>query len=561
MQIKLNISKEHAAVCLQVDMRRASYTPLSTQAPAEPLIVVEESGGTDEEEPPNREPSPQLLLHPGLLSPYRDMRKRSLPTPSCTSGITASQVRRLSEHGAEGRTAASMREAAFLATLSSAPAPTAGGRRHSVVTISRAPPPSILFGRGRRESIAAFPASSMQATRVLANRRDSTSSIPRPPSTSGGTSGSQFNLQLDIMDDIAEIKAARKVRLKMWKTPSHERVCEVQPLDTTAGTSASATRYHQVAPGPSSKPDAGAVTPISRRYSDFVPAQPTQNPKRRASEQVPMSTSSSTAAPPKPSSSTGIVCSNTDLMSIISSLASSAQEINKDPEEEPPTRIPSSTKEETSQELKRNNSSSTSAEQKRSLLKNLRSNSFDVSMLLGTGAKQKQETGRSSIAGPASWFVKRHKPKKSDATKAQSSVVVSLSQNKPSVSVVQSSANSSMSSELGQQKTTPSKSSSPPEQKVVWDEKSGSVVDAQVLGSAIEVFLARRGSGNDSPGGTSPQSSKASPTKNNDKSSSSSAGPGTSSWFSGNKDAEDEAGASDTCDTSLCSTLKDLFVK
>lgn len=543
-------------------MRRASYTPLSTQAPAEPLIVVEESGGTDEEEPPNREPSPQLLLHPGLLSPYRDMRKHSLPTPACTSGITASQVRRLSEHGSEGRTAGSMREAAFLATLSSAPAPAAGGRRHSVVTISRAPPPSILFGRGRRESIAAFPASSMQATRVLANRRDSTSSIPRPPSTSGGTSGSQFNLQLDIMDDIAEIKAARKVRLKMWKTPSHERVCEVQPLDSTAGTSASATRYHQVAPGPSSKPDAVADTPISRRYSDFVPAQPTQHPKRRASEQVPQSTSSSTAAPPKLSSSTGIVCSNTDLMSILSSLASSAQEINKDPEEETPTRIPSSTKEDPSQEIQTNNSRSASAEQKRSLLKNLRSNSFDVSMLLGTGAKQKQETGRCSIAGPASWFVKRHKPKKSDSPKGQSSVVVSLSQNKPSVSVVQSSDNSSMSSsELGQEKKSPPKSSSPPEQKVVWDEKSGSVVDAQVLGSAIEVFLARRGSGNDSPGGTSPQSSKASPTKNNDKTSSGSAGPGTSSWFSGNKEAEEEAGASDTCDTSLCSTLKDLFVK
>jgi hypothetical protein len=96
---------------------------------------------------------------------------------------------------------------------------------------------------------------------------------------------------------------------------------------------------------------------------------------------------------------------------------------------------------------------------------------------------------------------------------------------------------------------------------VVWDEKSGSVVDAQVLGSAIEVFLARRGSGNDSPGGTSPHNSKASPTKNNDKTSSESAGPGTSSWFSGNKEAEEEAGASDTCDTSLCSTLKDLFVK
>lgn len=543
-------------------MRRASYTPLFTQAAAEPLIVVEESGGTDDEEPPNREPSPQLLLHPGLLSPYRDMRKHSLPTPSCTSGITASQVRRLSEHGAEGRTASSMREAAFLATLSSAPAPASGGRRHSVVTISRAPPPTILFGRGRRESIAAFPTSSMQATRVLANRRDSTSSIPRPPSTSGSTSGSQFNLQLDIMDDIAEIKAARKVRLKMWKTPSHERVCEVQPLDSSAGTSASATRYHQVAPGPPSKADADSVTPISRRYSDFVPTQSTQQPKRRASEQVPPSTSASTAAPPKPSTPTGIACSNRDLTSVLTSLSSSAHEINKEPAERTPTGIPLSTKENSSQEAQQSDSSSASSKRKRSLLKNLRSKSFDMSMLLGTGEKQKHETGRCSIAEPASWFVKRHQPKKSHSPKERSSLVVSLFHKKPYVKAVQSSHDSlTSSSELGKEKTSPSNTSSPPESKIVSDKQSGTVVDAHVLGTAIEAFLKRQECENDSPGGTSPQNSKVSPTKNNGKTTCGSAGPGTSTWFSGNKDAEEKAGASDKCDRSLCSTLKDLFVK
>jgi hypothetical protein len=228
--------------------------------------------------------------------------------------------------------------------------------------------------------------------------------------------------------------------------------------------------------------------------------------------------------------------------------------------------VPASSKGKDSiQEVQRNNSSisaAASADQRRSRLKNLRSNSFDVSMLLGTGVKSKQDTGRCSIAGPTSWFVKRHQPKKSDAPKGQSSVVVSLSQDKPNVSVVQSSDTSSKPPyESGQHKTSPSKSSSPPDHKVVWDGKSGSVVDAQVLGSAIEVFLARRGSGNDSSGGTSPQNSKVSPTKNSGKAASGSAGAGTSSWFSGNKDVEDEAGASDTCDTSLCSTLKDLFVK
>ncbi|KAL1139653.1 hypothetical protein AAG570_006631 [Ranatra chinensis] len=89
-------------------MRRGSLSssgsgPGTVGVPAEPLIVVEESGGIAEEDeealaeeelqdagldsPSNRD-SP----NPYLLSPYRDLRKRSLPTPQCTSGITASQV-------------------------------------------------------------------------------------------------------------------------------------------------------------------------------------------------------------------------------------------------------------------------------------------------------------------------------------------------------------------------------------------------------------------------------------------------------------------------------------
>lgn len=96
-------------------------------------------------------------VNPYLLSPWRDpreTRKHSLPTPPCTSGITASQVRRLSERGGEG-SGPSPIEQAFLATLSQSPAPQPGGRRHSVVTISKVPP--ALFGRNRRESIATVP--------------------------------------------------------------------------------------------------------------------------------------------------------------------------------------------------------------------------------------------------------------------------------------------------------------------------------------------------------------------------------------------------------------------
>lgn len=108
----------------------------------------------------------------------------------------------MSERGGES-SGSTVREQAFLATLSQTQVPAQpGGRRHSVVTISKVP--SAFFGRNRRESIAAFP---MGVSRILPSRRDSTSGLSGPPSKSGST----HNLQLDIMDNIADIKAARKV--------------------------------------------------------------------------------------------------------------------------------------------------------------------------------------------------------------------------------------------------------------------------------------------------------------------------------------------------------------
>lgn len=143
-------------------MRRSSHTS-AFGANQEPLIVVEESENCEKAEEASQASSQRQSLdiespeNPYLLSPWRDARetrKHSLPTPPCTSGITASQVRRLSERGGEG-SGPSPREQAFLATLYSTPAPQPGGRRHSVVTISRVPP--TMFGRSRRESIAAVP--------------------------------------------------------------------------------------------------------------------------------------------------------------------------------------------------------------------------------------------------------------------------------------------------------------------------------------------------------------------------------------------------------------------
>jgi len=83
-------------------MRRQSYCPSSSSGngAGEPLIVVEESTlGEEEAERCRAESPPRCVdpdspsLNPYLLSPWRDARKHSLPTPQCTSGITASQVR------------------------------------------------------------------------------------------------------------------------------------------------------------------------------------------------------------------------------------------------------------------------------------------------------------------------------------------------------------------------------------------------------------------------------------------------------------------------------------
>lgn len=105
-------------------MRRASYTPAFKVSVDEPLIVVDES-----EELDNTPTSPKSIEdaadddkespdNPYLLSPWRDprdTRKHSLPNLQCTDGITASQVRRLSDGG---ENAPSVNEVAFLAQLS-----------------------------------------------------------------------------------------------------------------------------------------------------------------------------------------------------------------------------------------------------------------------------------------------------------------------------------------------------------------------------------------------------------------------------------------------------------
>ncbi|KAK0181864.1 hypothetical protein PV327_000051 [Microctonus hyperodae] len=491
-------------------MRKQSYSH-SFSVVAEPQIIVEESTlGEEETERRRNESPPRCLdpdspsLNPYLLSPWRETRKRSLPTPQCTSGITASQVRRLSERGGEG-SGPSPNEAAFLATLSQAPAPQPGGRRHSVVTISKVPQTS--FGRYRRESIAALP---MGATRILPLRRDSNSGLTGPPSNSGST----HNLQLDIMDDIAEIKA-RKVRLKMWKTPSRERVCEVQTLE---GNSSSSQRY---------------IQQQQRRYSDLaaMSSTPSSNSstRRRASE-------FSSRSPIGSGNSPGIVCSNSDLISILSSLTSSATEINRCGEEPVMHDEIKTTK---------------TLEQKRRGLKNFRSNSFDSSILHGTGNKPNlvgntSKNSDNNSQRPSSWFVNRHQP----MWKKQKSVDINFSP--LSLKFDKSRVVKAVKDSLTKS-TSPTKDSA--RHKVVWDDKSGTKVDAQVLGSAIEEFLtAQRNTECDI--GSNITKSTVSPSKQRSgKINSWFVGGGSSS--SNNKDEEQI----EPCEPSICSSLKDLFVK
>lgn len=83
-------------------MRRQSFSSsLSAGSQGgEPLIVVEESLlGEEESDYRHDESPPRCLdpdspsLNPDLLYPWRETLKHSLPTPQCTTGITASQVK------------------------------------------------------------------------------------------------------------------------------------------------------------------------------------------------------------------------------------------------------------------------------------------------------------------------------------------------------------------------------------------------------------------------------------------------------------------------------------
>lgn len=93
-------------------LRRSSFTPSFNTQDGFKIVVEESVGSSDEAAAASttkstprdsievESPVNPYLLNP--LSPWRETRKHSLPSQQVTEGITASQVRRLSERGGEG---------------------------------------------------------------------------------------------------------------------------------------------------------------------------------------------------------------------------------------------------------------------------------------------------------------------------------------------------------------------------------------------------------------------------------------------------------------------------
>lgn len=262
--------------------------------------------------------------------------------------------------------------------------------------------------------------------------------------------------------------------------------------------------------------EAGKSSPkryTNRRYSDFVASSLAPIPSnRRASENPCMLSPSVGSSAVNFIKKSGIVVTKNDLMSIMSSLTSSATEINK-VDEQPTTA---------------KYSSNTLAPESAGMTRSSRSNSFDVSILHNAKQMISNASNDKNAAALSGWFEKRHQPMARKKSIKTTHTTVSFSKD-----VLDRFKDK-------EEKSTTSKKS---KSKLRWDNK-GSFVDAHVIGNAIEGFLRK------STGGRSRSKESRSKKASTSKSSS-------SFWFS----KGDEDDSSDTCESSLCSTLKDLFVK
>lgn len=350
------------------------------------------------------------------------------------------------------------------------------------------------------------------------------------------------------MDDIVQ---SRKARLKLWTTSS-EKVCEVETLTEVGG--------------------GGGATPqryTNRRYSECVSGQVSPSPSYRRASEHPASISPCVTQPTSTRSSTkrkkstaGLLGSRTDISSIFNTLTSSAIEIHKCEDMPPSSQAGSKSK----------NSLSTTqtATSSSNLLdpnagRSTRSNSFDVSIL--NNAKQMvsdaQDNSSAAISG---WFAQRHEPMARKKSIRSKSTAMALS--KEMLEKLQAK-------DVLRESKPKLKPRS--KQKSWTDHTKGTIVDATVIGSAIEGFL-RKNSGSGPSGSAAVPTSSSSSSATTVKSSATkgavpkdygssrrtrtqtqaaNAVRSTLNWF-GKGDEDD---SKDTCDASLCSTLKDLFVK
>ncbi|KAL4089336.1 hypothetical protein QTP88_024390 [Uroleucon formosanum] len=333
----------------------------------------------------------------------------------------------------------------------------------------------------------------------------------------------------------------------------------------------------------------------ARRYSNIDVCEKIAPPipaRRRASELPPNSTpqaGKSSSATTAAAQSSGIVCTNTDLLSIMNSLKSTA------------TKALQSTK--GGGPRQRGNSKTTDSlptgvigdvngdDRRRDVLRSGRSNSVDVANIGAAAAMAAAAAGNST----RNWFrkmstrtatavsmVSGQRGADAECTEQRlatggsvgggeyvvqkSPVVVTFADERPKVSLL---IEPSSSCKPEKHCTAPLSPPPPPPQPpsssidkkpapsgcdvVVWDRPTGSVVNAEVLGTAIEGFLAAKNSSD---------STDASPTADDEHHD---GHPSQQQQPSGGKPvtktSPDPSTPARTCDTSICSSLKDLFVK
>lgn len=458
----------------------------------------------------------------------------------------------------------------------------------------------------------------------MSSRRESNTG---PPSTD--PIGSIHNLQLDIMDDI--YLQSRKARLKLW-TSSNEKVCEVQTVDEV-GAAQPARRFTNRRY--SECPQPGLAS--SFRRSSELPAALPPTIQPTAQIQAPIQSNRASTRRKKSVSGLGgggLLGSRTDIAGIFSSLTSSAMDMHRpDPEGRDGSSGASSSSaatasspflSQTFQAAARGRATSAtptptahSGVQVGCVLDSLRgvdslkdihkrincfqaagcssgaggsnglldpnagrstrSNSFDVSLL--NNAKQlvteAQDNGSAALSG---WFAKRHQPMARKKSVRSKSSAVALSKDV----LERLQKKDPLGGDSGKPKLKPRA-----KQKSWADATKANIVDATILGTAIEGFLRKSSNASMAGGsasgsglgastsaaarGATPKTGSGSAGGSPAHSSRRSRGVGSSSaqsqagravrstlnWF-GKADEDD---SKDTCDASLCATLKDLFVK